>query len=111
MNAAARLVNQNVISRTYVTSILLNRSQCLLMALIIAVLTSSLCIIYATNTSRNLNAAIQQTLAEREQLHIQWGQLLLEKSTQVMQARVQTIAEHTLGMVTPDLKSVVMIKE
>jgi cell division protein FtsL len=111
MNAAARLLNQGVLSRGWVISILLNRSQVPMVTLVFAVLVSALGVIYIANTTRTLNANIQQSLAERQQLHIQWGQLLLEKSTWIMQARVQNIAEDQLDMVTPNNKSVVVIHE
>lgn len=111
MNAAARLLNQGALSRGWVMSVFLNRTQLPLILMIVAVSLSALGIIYVTNTSRMLNATIQQTLAERDQLHIQWGQLLLEKSTWTMQARVQTLAEGKLGMRTPNNKSMVVVSE
>ena len=111
MNTAARLVNQSVLSRGWVISALLKRSQLPLLVMVISVLLSALSVIYMTNITRGLNANIQQTLTEREQLHVQWGQLLLEKSTWIMQARVQNLAEGKLGMLSPDSKSVVVIKE
>lgn len=111
MNTAARLVNQRVLSRSWVMSVLLKRSQLPLLAMMTSVLFSALTVIYMTNTTRSLNASIQQTLAEREQLHVQWGQLLLEKSTWIMQARIQNLAEGKLGMLIPDSKSVVVVNE
>ncbi len=44
-------------------------------------------------------------------LHVQRGQLLLERSTWMMQARIQPIAENKLGMIIPDHKSVVIVHE
>lgn len=111
MNTAIRLFNQGVVSRSWVMSVYLSRTHGMIVMLILALLTSALSIIYITNASRSLNAAVQQTLAERGQLHIQWGQLLLERSSWITQARVQRIAEHDLRMVVPDRKSVVIINE
>ncbi len=111
MNAAARLLNQGALSRGWVMSVFLNRTQVILFALIVVTVMSALSVVYVTNTARTLNAGIQQTLTERDRLHIQWGQLLLEKSTWVMQARVQNIAEGKLGMMVPDHKSVVIVNE
>jgi len=111
MNTAARLVSQGALSRSWVISVLLKRSQLPLLAMVISVLLSALSVIYITNTTRSLNATIQQTLAERERLHVQWGQLLLEKSTWIMQARIQNLAEGKLGMLIPDSKSVVVVNE
>lgn len=111
MNAAARFLSQSTVSRTWVFSILLSKAQVSLMTLMVAVLMSALSIVYVTNSSRSLNASLQQTLTERDQLHTEWGQLLLEKSTWIMQARVQHIASTKLDMVVPDHKSVVIIAE
>ncbi|MEO8400476.1 MAG: cell division protein FtsL [Gammaproteobacteria bacterium] len=111
MNAAARLLNQGVLSRGWVVSIFFNRTQLPMVVMIMAVLTSALSVIYITNNTRSLNAGIQQSLAERDRLHIQWGQLLLEKSTWIMQARIQNVAEGRLGMIIPDNKSVVVVNE
>lgn len=111
MNAAARLLQQGSLSRSWVFSVVLTRVQAHVMTLITAVLVTALSMIYVTNTSRNMHASIQQTLAERNQLHIQWGQLLLEKSTWTMQARVERIAASQMNMVQPDHKSVVIVNE
>lgn len=111
MNAAARLLNQGLLSRGWVMSVFINRSQLTLFAIAFAVLVSALSVVYVTNAVRILNSSIQQSLAERDHLHIQWGQLLLEKSTQTMQARIEKVAESRYGMVVPDSKSVVVIRE
>lgn len=111
MNAAARFLSQSTVSRTWVVSILLSKAQFSLFTLIVSTLISALSIVYVTNTTRSLNANVQQALAERDHLHVQWGQLLLEKSTWIMQARIQQIASHKLGMVIPNSKSVVIVNE
>ncbi len=111
MNRAAKVLQQNSLSRSWVIAIALTRGQFSMVSLIAAVLVSSLSMIYVTNTSRNLHASMQQILAERNQLHIQWGQLLLEKSTWTMQARVEHVAETEMGMIVPDHKSVVIVNE
>lgn len=111
MNAAARLLQQGSLSRSWVINVILTRAQASVISLVTCVLISALSMIYVTNTSRNLHAGIQQTLAERNQLHIQWGQLLLEKSTLTMQARVERVATSQMEMVEPDHKSVVIVTE
>lgn len=111
MNAAARLIHQNILSRHGIVSLFFNKKQMILMALGLCVLISALFMVYVTNTTRCLNANLHQTLAERESLHIQWGQLLLEKSTRTMAAKIQHIAENQLGMLVPDNKSVVIVNE
>jgi cell division protein FtsL len=110
MNAAARLLNQGVLSRGWVVSVFLARVDIAVFVLISAVLISALSLVYVTNTARSLNANIEQLSAEHDQLHIQRGQLLLEKSTLTMQARVQDVAEDRLNMVMPDGKAVIVVK-
>jgi cell division protein FtsL len=111
MNAAARLISQSSVSRSWVVSVILSKVQFSLLTMVTAVLVSALSIVYVTNTSHNLTASIQQTLVERNQLHIQWSQLLLEKSSWITSARIQHVAESSLNMVTPDRKSSVIVKE
>lgn len=111
MNAAARFLSQSSVSRTWVISVLMAKAQLSTLTLLVAVLMSALSIVYVTNNTRSLNANLQQMQAERDHLHVQWGQLLLEKSTWIMQARIQQIASNKLGMVVPNSKSVVIVNE
>lgn len=111
MNAAARLVHQGVLTRHLVLTHLLTRRQVMLIILAMAVLLSALSIIYVTHTSRVLYASYQHNLLEQNRLHVKHGQLLLERSTWMMQARIQQIAENKLGMIIPDHKSVIVIHE
>ena len=109
MNAAARLLNQGALSRSWVISVFFARFQFVLFSCVFAILISALGLVYMTNTTRSLNANIQQALVERDHIHVQWGQLLLEKSTLLMQARIQDLAEDKLNMVVPEGKAVVVI--
>jgi cell division protein FtsL len=111
MNAAARLVHQNVIAKHLVVTHLLNRRQFAAMILALMVLFSALAIIYITQMTRDLHAAYQHNLLERDHLHIERGQLLLERSAGLMQSRIQQIAENKLGMMMPDHHSVIIIRE
>lgn len=109
MNAAARLLNQGALSRSWVISVFLARFQFVLFSCVFAILISALGLVYMTNTTRSLNANIQQVLVERDRLHVEWGQLLLEKSTLLMQARIQVIAQDKMDMLLPEGKAVVVI--
>jgi len=110
MNSAARLLNQSTISRTWVVSIILTHVQYSVITLFLGVLVSALSIIYVTNMSRGLNANLQRAMAERNQLHIQESQLLLEKNTWGTQARIQSVATDKLAMEVPTQHSLVIIK-
>jgi len=109
MNAAARLFNQGVLSRGWALTVFFSKVPVATLVLVLAVLSSALSVVYITNATRSTNATLEQSIYEQQQIHIQWGRLLLEKSTWMMQARVQEIAEDTLDMVVPDSKSVVII--
>lgn len=111
MNAAARLVHQGVISRHLVFTKLLTWKQAMVFSLGLAVLMSAIGIIYVTHATRVLHASYQHDLNEQDQLHTERGQLLLERSTWMMQARIQQIAEKKLGMIIPDHNSVVIVHE
>lgn len=111
MNAAARLVIQKTNIRQLALSMIVTQSQVLMTSLVIGVVLSALSLIYVTNTTRTLNASIQQSIYEQNKLQVQWGQLLLEKSTLTIQTRVQHVAEQELGMLVPDHKSVMIVNE
>lgn len=111
MNAAARLLNQGVLSRSWVISAFIKKSQFLPFFMVLSVLVSALGVVYVSNTTYSLNAGVQQAESERDRLHMQWNQLLVEKSAWTMQAHLQNTAENRLGMMVPDHKSVVVINE
>jgi len=111
MNAAARLVHQGVITRHLVVTHLLSRRQVGVFMLGLTVLMSAVSIIYVTHATRLLHAAYQHNIAEQDLLHVQRGQLLLERGSMMMQARIQEIAEKKLGMIIPDHNSVVIVHE
>ncbi|HTM64019.1 MAG TPA: cell division protein FtsL [Gammaproteobacteria bacterium] len=111
MNAAARLVHQQGIAKHLILVHLLTRKQLGLLLIAASLVLSALAVIYVTHSSRELYAAYQHNVAEKNQLIVERGQLLLERGTWMMQARIQKYAESKLGMVLPDHKSVVIVRE
>lgn len=111
MNAAGRLVHRGELSRYLVVTHLLSGRQLATAILTLAVILSALCTIYVTQLTRTLHASYQHQVQEQDRLHVERGQLLLERSTWMMQARTQQIAENKLGMIVPNHKSVVIIHE
>jgi cell division protein FtsL len=111
MNAAARLLNQGELSRGWVMTVFLSRFHFTSSLLVMLTLLSALSLIYVTNSARTLNAHVQQSIDEKDRLQLQWNQLLLEKSSMLMQSRIENIAEERLSMVFPDSKVVVMVNE
>jgi cell division protein FtsL len=109
MNAAARLVHRNVLTRHLVLTYFLTRQQMTVMVLSLAVVVSALSVIYVSYMTRVLQANYQHQMVENDRLQIQRSQLLLERGTWMMQGRIQQIAENKLDMVVPDQKSVKII--
>lgn len=111
MNAAGRLVHQGILSRQLVMTHFLSSRHIVLMSLTLALLFSALGIIYVTNTTRGLYAAYQHNIVEQNRLHVEQGQLLLERSTEMRQSRIQQLAESKFNMIIPDHQSVVIVHE
>lgn len=111
MNAAACLVHQGVLSRHLLLTHLLNRKQIAIVMMAVGILLSALSIIYVTHTTRVMHAAYEHDQLEEHRLSVEQGQLLLERSTWMMQSRIQHLAETNLGMAVPENKSIVIVKE
>lgn len=109
MNAAARFLKQHSLSRGWAFSLLLSRAQVSTLTVLFGVLVSALSVIYVTNVTRGVNSNLQIAIAEQDQIQMQWNQLLLEKSTWTVPARVQQIAEESDGMHVPDAKSIIVV--
>ena len=78
--------------------------------LLVAVCSSALGVIYTTYTSRHLLNTLQQLEKERNDLQVEWGQLLLEQSSIVAQGKVEELAVAELDMEVPDMNKVVVFK-
>ena len=111
MNAAARLVHQSGLSKHLLRTYIFTKRQVALALLALIVLFSALSIVYVTQETRMLHATYQANLAEKNRLQVERGQLLLERSTWIMQARIQEVAQDKLGMAIPDRKLVTVINE
>jgi cell division protein FtsL len=111
MNAAARLVHQEAVTRHLIYVQFLTRKLLGTMLLGLTVLISSLSVIYVTHLTRELHANYGQNLAESNRLRIERDQLLLERSTSMVQTRIEQTAETRLGMEYPGRKSIVVVNE
>jgi len=67
----------------------------------VAVLGSSLGVIYAKHAARNKFNELQKLTQQRDDLDIEWGQLQLEQSTWATHGRVERVARDELRMVIP----------
>lgn len=79
--------------------------------LAIIVMLSGLAVVYVSDLNRRVFMEVQAGQGYQNQLHLDWGKLLLEESTWSTQARIQSLAEERLEMAAPNTGQIVMIKE
>ena len=82
----------------------------LVIFLALIVLASSLSVVYAKHQSRKLFVELDTLKKERDEMNVEWGQLQLEQSTLATHGRVERIAKKRLGMVTPEYKTVLIVR-
>ncbi len=82
----------------------------LLIVLWLVVLVSAIGVVYSTYLSRQLFNELESLKREENELQVEWGQLLLEKSTWSAQVRVERLAKSKLDMLPPDPAAVTMVK-
>ena len=73
----------------------------LVSALWVAVLGSSLAVVYGKHQARTRFIELQRLTGERDELDIEWGQLQLEQSTWGTHGRVERVARDDLRMLIP----------
>ncbi len=84
-------------------------SWCTLMALLAVTAGSAIGVIWSTHISRHLLNELQQLEQQRNDLQVEWGQLLLEQSSLVSQGRIENLAIAELGMTIPATENVVVV--
>jgi cell division protein FtsL len=67
----------------------------------VAVLASSLGVVYAKQEDRNRFNELQKLTRMRDDLDIEWGQLQLEQATWATHGRVEQVARDDLHMLIP----------
>jgi len=70
---------------------------------------SSISVIYIKHSSRKIFSELNELLAGRDRMDVEWGQLQLEQSTWATQGRIERIARNTIGMSVPDYQDVIFI--
>lgn len=79
-------------------------------ALLCLLVMSALAVVYVSHLNRHAFSEFQSALKERDNLDIEWGQLLLEQSALAQHARVEQIARTRLEMKAPDAKDIVLVQ-
>lgn len=75
-----------------------------------AVLVSALGVVYTKHQSRKLFVEMQTLNAQRDELGVEWGRLLLEQGTLATPTRVEQIARDRVGMKVPEADQIKIIK-
>jgi cell division protein FtsL len=85
------------------------RTQFILLLLLI-LLATGVSVVYTTFKNRYLLNELQQLKNQRNELQVQWGQLLIEQSTFSLEARVERKAIDELQMKVPEFAEIVMVR-
>lgn len=75
------------------------------------VVLSANAVIYSTYQTRKLVAEFQQLQNMRNDMEVEWGQLLLEQSTWGSFNRVERLASKRLKMIVPEPNKIVMVSQ
>jgi cell division protein FtsL len=78
--------------------------------LTVAVVACALMVIDLRHRNRLLFAELQAVTHERDELNIEWGQLLLEQGAWSEQRRVEETARARLGMALPSAEQTVVVR-
>lgn len=82
----------------------------LITVLLLALLASGISVIYTTFKNRSMLNELQQLRNQRNELQVQWGQLLIEQSTFSLDSRIERKAIEELQMIVPEFSDVVMVR-
>lgn len=78
--------------------------------LVVAVVASSLTVIYSAFLYRKAFNQQQQLFQQRNELEVEWGQLLLEQSALAAHGRVERAVTSQLGMYVPSPEEIVVVR-
>lgn len=78
--------------------------------LVLLVMSSALLVVYVKHLHRSLHIQLSQAQKSRDNLHIEWSQLLLEQGTWASDVRVEKVAREELNMITPPTTETVVMQ-
>jgi cell division protein FtsL len=81
-----------------------------LVVLLIAVVASSIGVVYARQQSRMLFGELTRLTHEKDDLDIEFGRLELEQATWAEPNRIEQVARGQLGMLAPSVADTVVVK-
>nr|VFK16605.1 MAG: cell division protein FtsL [Candidatus Kentron sp. LPFa]VFK31917.1 MAG: cell division protein FtsL [Candidatus Kentron sp. LPFa] len=77
--------------------------------LILAILVSSVSVVYVKHENRALFVELQRLERVRDAMEVEWGKLSLEQSTWAIHERIERIAKEQLDLIMPPMDSVVLV--
>ncbi len=86
------------------------RDMVLFVSLFVFLIASAIGVIYSKHVSRQLFAELQKLQRERDDLHVEWTQLLLEQGTWASPARIEQMARAERHMTMPGPKQIEVIR-
>ncbi|MCP4612827.1 MAG: cell division protein FtsL [Planctomycetes bacterium] len=78
--------------------------------LVVLVLISCLAVVMSSFEYRQLFNQHQELVKQRDELQVEWGQLLLEQSAWAANNRVEQQSEKILAMKVPDIEQIEIVK-
>jgi cell division protein FtsL len=78
--------------------------------LTVLVIFTAMAVIYSAYLYRQLFSEQQQLLQSRDQMQVQWGQLLLEQSALAAHSRIEKLVTKKLEMYVPSPSEIVVVK-
>jgi len=79
--------------------------------LLIMVVVSAFSVIYFTHLNRQTTSGLEVLLTERDELDIEWRNLVLEQNSLAEHSTIETKAKKLLQMKRPNINSEVIIKQ
>ena len=78
--------------------------------LFIAVIVSALAVILSTHHNRQQNIALEELMREKDQLDVEWRNLVLEQRALTEHNRIEAMVEKELDMLRPGVKDEVVVR-
>jgi cell division protein FtsL len=79
--------------------------------LLLLVVLSAFSVIYFTHLNRQTTSSLEILLTERDELDIEWRNLLLEQNSLAEHSTIESKAEKLLKMKRPNVNSEIIIKQ
>lgn len=77
--------------------------------LLVLVVVSAFSVIYYTHVNRQTTSELEQLFTQRDELDIEWRNLLLEQNSLAEHSAIESKAKKLLNMKRPDAKSEIII--